>query len=890
MSSDLLDAPSERVRVVDEESALSSITCGGAFAGGDDSDQDAYTDILCSNRISRRRDAPHDDSDSGEELETAARAPHTIILAVKQANMDGSEEKPLQALEEGRAGGRPDVVFDSLRYEVPLPSKEKLVVLDGTTSSFRCGEVTAVMGSSGAGKTSLLDVVAGRAAAGKVEGTVIVGGARPTNIVRKRYSGYCVQRDTLVAVLSVRETLKYTAELKCSAVIPRAAKFARVEEVLKELGLEDCGDTVVGNDLDRGISGGQRKRLNIGVALVTKPPVLLLDEPTSGLDAATADEILAVASSLARSGGGRVVAATLHSPSSRAFRLSVDKLLPGDSLADHVIYALSSRGADDDALAEAWATSPGGESEKDASAAATERSAESASLSAVADCLAYHARDPRRDEAVATSFLHGATTLLRYRGTRSYGDGEYVGVRLGDKIIFGLVIGTLYFNEAQKHRDDGHANNVASLLWITVVLPGYGAAAYVPQIVDERATFVREVADGCYLCRIQIFNSTSIRIDFDLTELENSQVWSGPPKPVVEFGTGCYDVGTYVAYKCVEEFAIMLPFSGVFAGLIYFMVKFQCSFAVFWATYYLNSCVGIALAYAVAAFSPTTEAANALLPTYVTTNIFFTGYLILWDDIPKPWRWYPWVNPMHGWVGLMQDEFDDSDDPYADVSDIRRLLPRPLPPPRYDAARNYEFLDAHFPQLPVRRRELHGAARCLVELLDYVVDARRVDPSRVLLSGESQGGSVAAYAALQSPHALGGVVLYQTFLADQAYMLEWAARNADDLARKAKTPWFVHSGAADDVLPFADWGCASLTMERVHGSVLDFLARFPQVEIAGGGLYAGVGHGGDSAESRAALRAFYDAAFSADRRRSEPAWRGDDARTPALEDAWYPAP
>ena len=327
MSSDLLAAPSERVRVVDEESALSSITCGGAFAGGDDSDQDAYTDILCSNRSSRRRDAPHDDSDSGEELETAARAPHTIILAVKQANMDGSEEKPLQAFEEGRAGGRPDVVFDALRYEVPLPSKEKLVVLDGTTSSFRCGEVTAVMGSSGAGKTSLLDVVAGRAAAGKVEGTVIVGGARPTTIVRKRYSGYCVQRDTLVAVLSVRETLKYTAELKCSAVIPRHAKFARCEEVLKELGLEDCGDTVVGNDLDRGISGGQRKRLNIGVALVTKPPVLLLDEPTSGLDAATADEILAVASSLARSGGGRVVAATLHSPSSRAFRLSVDKLL-----------------------------------------------------------------------------------------------------------------------------------------------------------------------------------------------------------------------------------------------------------------------------------------------------------------------------------------------------------------------------------------------------------------------------------------------------------------------------------------------------------------------------------------------------------------------------------
>ena len=66
------------------------------------------------------------------------------------------------------------------------------------------------------------------------------------------------------------------------------------------------------------------------------------------------------------------------------------------------------------------------------------------------------------------------------------------------------------------------------------------------------------------------------------------------------------------------------------------------------------------------------QAANALLPTYVTTNIFFTGYLILWSDIPKPWRWYVWIDPMlYSWVGLMQDEFRGSTDPHGDAPDIR---------------------------------------------------------------------------------------------------------------------------------------------------------------------------------------------------------------------------
>lgn len=119
----------------------------------------------------------------------------------------------------------------------------------------------------------------------------------------------------------------------------------------------------------------------------------------------------------------------------------------------------------------------------------------------------------------------------------------------------------------------------------------------------------------------------------------------------------------------------MLPFSGAFVALLYFMVKFKARFAILWLAYYANSCIGIALSYALAAVCPTTEAANALLPTYVTVNIFMVGYLILWSDIPVAWRWYPWCNSMlYGWVAVMKDEFrDDGDDPHGGAPSIRKF-------------------------------------------------------------------------------------------------------------------------------------------------------------------------------------------------------------------------
>lgn len=174
-------------------------------------------------------------------------------------------------------------------------------------------------GPSGSGKTTLLDVLAGRKTTGKQEGAVLYGGVQPSGPFLRRYTGYVEQFDTLLGNLTVRENLQYTAELKARVSLPLADKVARVERSLRQLGLETCQNVLVGTPAKRGVSGGQLKRTNIGLALVTSPLVLFLDEPTTGLDSYTSQEVMDTVAELART--GITVCATIHSPTPHVFRL-----------------------------------------------------------------------------------------------------------------------------------------------------------------------------------------------------------------------------------------------------------------------------------------------------------------------------------------------------------------------------------------------------------------------------------------------------------------------------------------------------------------------------------------------------------------------------------------
>ena len=203
------------------------------------------------------------------------------------------------------------IAFSRLSYEVGKKDKKKKI-LDDVDGVFQPGRMCALMGPSGCGKTTLIDVLSGRKNTGKISGTVYFGGVTCVHEQLKTLCGYVEQFDNLVQELTVEEMFMYTAELKLPK-LNKAERTARVEECISALGLATCRKTVIGGALIRGISGGQLKRTNIGLSLITRPPVIFLDEPTSGLDSFMAHEVCVCMSMLLPA----VLACALPAASSR---------------------------------------------------------------------------------------------------------------------------------------------------------------------------------------------------------------------------------------------------------------------------------------------------------------------------------------------------------------------------------------------------------------------------------------------------------------------------------------------------------------------------------------------------------------------------------------------
>ncbi|XP_042464650.1 ABC transporter G family member 23-like [Zingiber officinale] len=179
-------------------------------------------------------------------------------------------------------------------------------------------ELLAVVGPSGAGKSTLLRVISGRAGASSstAAASISLGGRQLSSAVHlRKLCGFVTQEDNLLPLLTVRETLAFSARLRLrgASAVEREEK---VEALVRELGLERVADSYVGDEERRGVSGGERKRVAIGVDVIDDPPLLLLDEPTSGLDSASALQVVQLLAAMART-RRQVVILTIHQPGYR---------------------------------------------------------------------------------------------------------------------------------------------------------------------------------------------------------------------------------------------------------------------------------------------------------------------------------------------------------------------------------------------------------------------------------------------------------------------------------------------------------------------------------------------------------------------------------------------
>ncbi|CAI9113702.1 OLC1v1014355C1 [Oldenlandia corymbosa var. corymbosa] len=250
-------------------------------------------------------------NDTNRSLETLLDLDKSVKMNKNLAKQKTRKPVPGQGLE-----------FKNLSYSVMKKQKKDGVwitkeayLLNDISGQALRGEIMAIMGPSGAGKSTFLDALAGRIAQGSLQGSVRIDGKPVTTSYMKMISSYVMQDDQLFPMLTVYETFLFAAEVRLPPSVSRGEKKKRVYELLDQLGLTATAHTYIGDEGRRGVSGGERRRVSIGIDIIHKPSLLFLDEPTSGLDSTSAFSVVDKVKDIAK--GGSIVLMTIHQPSFR---------------------------------------------------------------------------------------------------------------------------------------------------------------------------------------------------------------------------------------------------------------------------------------------------------------------------------------------------------------------------------------------------------------------------------------------------------------------------------------------------------------------------------------------------------------------------------------------
>lgn len=200
--------------------------------------------------------------------------------------------------------------------------RQQIQILNNITANFQANKVNVIMGPSGSGKTTLLNLISNRlpkTTRFKTNGQVKINGDQEIKITElSKIAGYVTQHDTsLIPHLTIRETFYYQALLRIPHLEHDKIPMT-INKLIRQMGLLDCADTLIGHEYMKGISGGEKRRVSIGIQLLSKPKVLFLDEPTSGLDSTTSTAILGLLDKLTKENGTTIIT-TIHQPNNSMY-------------------------------------------------------------------------------------------------------------------------------------------------------------------------------------------------------------------------------------------------------------------------------------------------------------------------------------------------------------------------------------------------------------------------------------------------------------------------------------------------------------------------------------------------------------------------------------------
>ena len=215
---------------------------------------------------------------------------------IGERKVNGKEEHQadIDALEDGYGVIKSNLIDDdknerdaiglewvNVSYSIPVKEGNMKTLIHPMSGSAIPGEMLALMGTSGAGKSTLLDILAGRLLSENLTGKILAN-KRPINFSSfRKQSGYVMQSDALFPLLTVKETLYYAAHLRIQGKT-YAEREAAAAGTMKLLRLDHVENTIIGDELNRGLSGGEKRRVSIAVDIIHEPRVIFLDEPTSG--------------------------------------------------------------------------------------------------------------------------------------------------------------------------------------------------------------------------------------------------------------------------------------------------------------------------------------------------------------------------------------------------------------------------------------------------------------------------------------------------------------------------------------------------------------------------------------------------------------------------------